>query len=61
MTGCYVSSAGSKALGERAHHYVDIGRVYPPVLSHTAAGPAHGTNAVSLIQIYIGLCECACQ
>ena len=58
MTGCNVSSAGSKALGERPHHYVNIGRVYPPVLSHSTASPAHSTNAVSLIQVYIGLWVC---
>ena len=55
IVGCYVASATSKTLGEGPHHYVNVGRVYPPVLHHTSASFPHCSNAVCLIQVQISL------
>lgn len=55
MTGCDVASAGTKALGEGAHHDVNVRRVDAPVFRDSTTSSTHGTNAVSLIKIHIGL------
>ena len=55
-----VAPTGTKALGEGAHHDVNITRVYPPVFRHASPRPPYGTNAVSLVQKEVGLCVCVC-
>ena len=55
VISCNVASSSAEALGEGPHHYVNIGRVHPPVLTHTPACGPHGTNAVSLVQIQVSL------
>ena len=50
-----VAAAGAKALGEGAHHEVDVCRVHPRVLAHAAPARAQGTDAVGLIQVQVAL------
>ena len=57
MIGCNVATSCSEALGEGAHHDINIGRVYPPVLTHSPASGSHGSNTVGLVQVHIRLKE----
>ena len=59
VAGCNVPSTAAKALGERSHHDINVGRIDAPELHHSATRLPHGTNAVGFIYVEVCLTEVA--
>ena len=51
----YVAAGGAEALGEGAHHDVDVAGVAAPEVDDAASGRTDRANAVRLVQIQVGL------